>query len=188
MHSLLSLLVVLTVGQTSVEMGFQARREAMAEDAKLNASYQALAKRLDAPTRALLVKAEQRWIAFRDAEVDFEADTYRGGSIVPTIRWSSYGRLTTSRIRMLAHAGPGRPDPGADKQLNVLYKELSGDRDPVGRKLLLKAQLAWLAYRDADAAFQAARYRAPLAGALTRLTEARSEELQLELNAGEEKP
>jgi len=40
----------------------------------------------------------------------------------------------------------------ADRELNRVYKALIGRLDPTGRQKLIKAQRAWLIFRDADAA------------------------------------
>ena len=43
-----------------------------------------------------------------------------------------------------------------DAKLNVLYKKvLAGQEDDEGRKKLIAAERAWVAFRDAEAAYQA---------------------------------
>lgn len=174
--------------QTQLEMNEQARAAAMKDDAALNRGYKALMARLAPSQKQLLTKAELKWIAFRDAECTFEEDKYRGGSIRPVIYWGAYARMTNARLAQLQATGVGKPDPTADKALNRLYQELRGGLDPTGKQLLLAAQVAWLAFRDAEADFQAARFKAPRAAAIDGLTRARNRELQMEINAGEEQP
>jgi uncharacterized protein YecT (DUF1311 family) len=72
----------------------------------------------------------------------------------------------------------------ADKKLNAVYKKLMAALDDEGKALLRSSQRAWIAYRDAEAKFAEDEMRggsaAPLLyfGAMTRLTEQRTKELQ----------
>jgi len=73
----------------------------------------------------------------------------------------------------------------ADAKLNVTYKKLLATLDADGKKKLIAAERAWVAYRDAEADLEAdAAARggsmAPMiySGTCTRLTEARIKELQ----------
>jgi uncharacterized protein YecT (DUF1311 family) len=80
----------------------------------------------------------------------------------------------------------------ADAALNAAYKELKAVQDEEGAIKLKTAQKAWLAYRDAEAAFEAAPndggsiYPLVLLEAKTRITEARTKELREVLAAAEE--
>ena len=54
----------------------------------------------------------------------------------------------------------GRDAAAADKDLNAVYKKvLAAQQDDEGKALLKAAQLAWLAYRDAEAKFSADEMR-----------------------------
>lgn len=72
----------------------------------------------------------------------------------------------------------------ADKKLNAVYKKLMAALDDEGKALLKSSQRAWIAYRDAEAKFAEDEMRggsaAPLLyfGAMTRLTEERTKQLQ----------
>ena len=84
-----------------------------------------------------------------------------------------------------------RDAAAADKDLNAVYKKvMAAQQDDEGKALLKAAQLAWLAYRDAEAKFSADEMRggsaAPLlySGAVTRLTKERIKVLKMHL--GEE--
>jgi len=70
-----------------------------AADKKLNASYKEIQKRLtgDADGKALFVKAQRAWIAFRDAECAFSAGGASGGSIYPMLVASCKTDLTKQR-------------------------------------------------------------------------------------------
>jgi uncharacterized protein YecT (DUF1311 family) len=50
-------------------------------DAQLNQTYQQLAALLDEEDKAELKAAENAWIKYRDANCDFVADQYRGGTM-----------------------------------------------------------------------------------------------------------
>lgn len=72
----------------------------------------------------------------------------------------------------------------ADKQLNVIYKKVTAKCDAEMRAALVKAQKAWLTYREEHAAMEALLYEggsmAPMAAlnAKTATTQARIKELQ----------
>jgi uncharacterized protein YecT (DUF1311 family) len=70
-------------------------------DADLNAAYTKLAAMLGAGDRDLLVKAQEAWIAFRDAECAFRADAYRDGSIYSTLVSNCRVELSTARTTQL---------------------------------------------------------------------------------------
>lgn len=47
----------------------------------LNSTYKSLAKMEDAKGKVLLAGAQKAWIKYRDAEAEFHADHYRGGTL-----------------------------------------------------------------------------------------------------------
>lgn len=88
------------------EMNACAWQDYQAADKELNVVYHSLVSSQDATGRSLLKKAELAWIAYRDAECAFEADAYRGGSIVPTIESSCLAERTRERTSALKAATP----------------------------------------------------------------------------------
>lgn len=68
-------------GQTTLAMEMNAEAQLKQANAELNATYKKLLTELDPPGKKLLVKAERDWIAYRDAECDFDGDQYRGGTL-----------------------------------------------------------------------------------------------------------
>ncbi len=72
-------------------------------DAALNATYAEVMARLarDEQGRARLVAAERAWIAYRDAQCDFESNDTAGGSIHPMLVLQCRATLTQSRDRQL---------------------------------------------------------------------------------------
>jgi uncharacterized protein YecT (DUF1311 family) len=78
-------------------------------DAELNQVRQQLVTKLDASEKALFVKAEQSWIAFREAECKFAASRFAGGSVAAVAERICLIDLTVQRTTDLrTHlAGPG---------------------------------------------------------------------------------
>jgi uncharacterized protein YecT (DUF1311 family) len=69
-------------------------------DAELNKLYKQIQGRLkgDAGTMKLLVTAQKTWVAFRDAECNFQSSGSEGGSARPMIVLMCLDGLTRSRI------------------------------------------------------------------------------------------
>jgi uncharacterized protein YecT (DUF1311 family) len=82
----------------------------------------------------------------------------------------------------------------ADEALNSVYREVTRrlKDDPPTIKLLVTAQKAWIAFRDAECTFSSAAnaggsiYPMVYAGCLQHLTEARTKRLRACLKGGEE--
>jgi uncharacterized protein YecT (DUF1311 family) len=72
-------------------------------DAELNAVYKKLHNRKmdDDQAGKLLIAAERAWVAFRDAECEFDAADNIGGTIYPMIYSGCLERLTKARIEQL---------------------------------------------------------------------------------------
>jgi uncharacterized protein YecT (DUF1311 family) len=72
-------------------------------DEELNAVYKKLQSRKmdDAQAGKLLIAAERAWVAFRDAECEFDAADNIGGSIYPMIHSGCLERLTKARTEQL---------------------------------------------------------------------------------------
>ena len=72
-------------------------------DAKLNADYAEVIKRLsdDADARKLLQEAQRAWIAFRDAECKFSSSGVDGGSAYPMVYAMCLQGLTDERVVQL---------------------------------------------------------------------------------------
>ncbi|GAB1584718.1 hypothetical protein PPNSA23_46610 [Phyllobacterium phragmitis] len=70
-------------------------------DKKLNSLYKQIEARLkdDADTRKLLIKAQQDWVKFRDAECDFQTAGAAGGSARPMLVGQCMNTLTQSRVK-----------------------------------------------------------------------------------------
>lgn len=67
-------------GGVTFDMADCIRGELVVQDRKLNEAYRALQKTLKKERRDQLTKAQREWIAFRDANCDFQFDP-EGGSM-----------------------------------------------------------------------------------------------------------
>jgi uncharacterized protein YecT (DUF1311 family) len=84
--------------QTQAEMNVCAAQEFRRTDARLNTVYQKLVKTLDANRRVKLRAAQRAWLAYRDAQCDFEASASEGGSMQPLELASCKSNATKERI------------------------------------------------------------------------------------------
>ena len=87
---------------TQLEMNTCTAQQYQAADKKLNQTYQAAIKRAEAPQRELLKKAQQAWIALRDADCTFIGSGTEGGSIQPMIVSQCLAEKTAEREAFLA--------------------------------------------------------------------------------------
>ncbi|WP_413987785.1 lysozyme inhibitor LprI family protein [Labrys okinawensis] len=78
-----------------------AGRDLKEANAKLNAQYKEIEKRLadSADAKKLLVSSQRAWVAFRDAECSFQASGAAGGTIYGTIYANCVTALTTARSK-----------------------------------------------------------------------------------------
>ncbi|AXF65386.1 DUF1311 domain-containing protein [Leclercia sp. J807] len=87
---------------TQAEMNSCTAQQYQAADKTLNQTYQSAIKRADAPQRELLKKAQQAWIALRDADCAFIGSGTQGGSIQPMIVNQCLADKTNEREAYLA--------------------------------------------------------------------------------------
>ncbi|MFZ3618412.1 lysozyme inhibitor LprI family protein [Leclercia barmai] len=87
---------------TQMEMNTCTAQQYQAADKTLNQTYQAAIKRAEAPQRELLKKAQQAWIALRDADCAFIGSGTEGGSIQPMIVNQCLADKTNEREAYLA--------------------------------------------------------------------------------------
>jgi len=87
---------------TQYEANQCAHKEFVEADAELNKTYNRLVAKLDTDEqRAQLKSAELAWIKYRDANCEFEADFYKGGTMRPMIASFCLARMTNSRAAEL---------------------------------------------------------------------------------------
>ncbi|MDW3562089.1 hypothetical protein CIW68_19620 [Enterobacter cloacae] len=87
---------------TQLELNTCSAQQYQAADKKLNQTYQAAIKRAAAPQRDLLKKAQQAWIALRDADCNFIGSGTEGGSVQPMIISQCLTEKTVEREAFLA--------------------------------------------------------------------------------------
>ena len=94
---------------TQMAMNVCAGREYQAADRELNAVWKKASQRAksvdkdvgDGTQHRELLAAQRAWLTFRDAQCSFEANQYRGGSIMPLIRSTCLTALTEARTKQL---------------------------------------------------------------------------------------
>lgn len=134
-----------------------AEEAATRSDAELNRVYKRVLASLKSSSQAAALKAAQNaWIGFRDAEVALAAAQFADGSGQRAVIEGTKDRLTRERVTslLLVLAGPSALGPGelspADALLNRLWKNVA-NHEP-GATERLKAQRAWLKFRDSEVA------------------------------------
>lgn len=87
--------------QTQPEMNAVARADFKQADAELNKTYQSVLAKLPTAEKQRLKEAQRAWIASRDAEAARAAKEAEGGSMAPTLRYTTMTDLTQKRITEL---------------------------------------------------------------------------------------
>ncbi|MER1634816.1 lysozyme inhibitor LprI family protein [Enterobacter cloacae] len=87
---------------TQLKLNTCSAQQYQAADKKLNQTYQSAIKRAAAPQRDLLKKAQQAWIALRDADCNFIGSGTEGGSVQPMIISQCLTEKTVEREAFLA--------------------------------------------------------------------------------------
>ncbi len=87
--------------QNQHEMNQQAFEDFQKADAELNKTYNRLLAKLDDIGKQKLRAAQRAWVAFRDAQAEFEADDMRDGSAAPLLHSGSRARNTRDRTAAL---------------------------------------------------------------------------------------
>ena len=83
--------------QTQTDMNICWGKEYKAADATLNQVYGQLMRKLDAADQAQLKQVEAAWLKYRDANCEFVADRYKGGTIRPMIEAMCLADTTRNR-------------------------------------------------------------------------------------------
>lgn len=89
--------------QTQTDMNICWGNQYKAADAQLNKTYQQLVALLEANDKAQLRNVEAAWIKYRDANCEFVADQYKGGTMRPMIYAMCMADVTTNRTNELKH-------------------------------------------------------------------------------------
>src|SRR2546428_9968686 len=87
--------------QSQAEMNDCWGREYRAADTVLNQVYRQLVSMLDDEEKSQLKEAEAAWLKYRDANCDFVADQYKGGTMRPMAYAICLGEMTRNRTAEL---------------------------------------------------------------------------------------
>ena len=87
--------------QSQAEMNMCWGKEYKAADAKLNKTYQEFMSKLDESEKVQLKNAQLSWLKYRDANCEFVADQYKGGTKRPMIAAMCLADVTTARVSEL---------------------------------------------------------------------------------------
>lgn len=97
--------------QTQTDMNICWGNRYKAADAKLNAAYREFTAKLDQAEAAQLKAAQLAWLKFRDANCEFVADQYKGGTMRPMIAGICLTEVTNARTAELKAQMKEREDP-----------------------------------------------------------------------------
>lgn len=87
--------------QSQLEMNMCWGNQYKVADAQLNTAYREFTSKLNPGETAQLKTAQLAWIKFRDANCEFVADQYKGGSIRPMIAAMCLADVTSARTSEL---------------------------------------------------------------------------------------
>lgn len=87
--------------QTQMDMNRCAALDLAKATDGINASYQALMRRLDPGQQAELKAIQRQWISFKDRNCAFDASFVEGGSMQPLVRDACLTALTRERTQQL---------------------------------------------------------------------------------------
>ena len=157
---MMHLLLAVLLAQTQSQMNQQAYDDALKQRTAMNQVYSKATA--VAPNKKALTRSQARWQTFIDATCRFYGSMVEGGSIQPMIVGGCYRDITASRTAWLkgfvARHGhirnPIAVDPKVDAALTTYYGKLANAILPAQKPLLLHAEQAWIAFRDATCPLQ----------------------------------
>ena len=87
--------------QSQADMNMCWGKEYKAADAKLNKTYQEFMSKLDESEKVQLKNAQLAWLKYRDANCEFVAEQYKGGTMRPMIAAICLADVTNARVNEL---------------------------------------------------------------------------------------
>lgn len=91
-----------TEPMTQSDMNYCAMRSYKDADDELNRVWRSIRNGFATKRQAqALVDVQRKWLTYRDAECDYEAGRYEGGSMQPLVRYSCLEDLTRARTKLL---------------------------------------------------------------------------------------
>ncbi len=157
---MMHLLLAVLLAQTQAQMNQQAYDDALKQRTVMSQLYSKATAM--APNKKALALSQARWQTFIDATCTFYGSMVEGGSIQPMIVGGCYRDITASRTAWLKtfvarHGSILKPiaaDPTVDAALTTYYGKLAKAILPAQKPLLLHAEQAWMAFRDATCKLQ----------------------------------
>ncbi len=92
---------------STIDMLQCADRDYQAADKRLNQSYSAFKKTLDAEGAKLLLESQRAWLKFRDTNCAVAADMARGGTLSPLLNLGCQADMTEKRNKELIEFAKG---------------------------------------------------------------------------------
>lgn len=71
------------------------------QDGQLNSLYRELSAKSTPEARAALVRTQRAWIAFRDAECEYEGEQHSGGTLEAIVIGGCHVEMTAQRVMQL---------------------------------------------------------------------------------------
>jgi uncharacterized protein YecT (DUF1311 family) len=84
-----------------MEMRYCSSKDFEAADKRLNKAYRTMSERLEAEPKGILKTSQRAWLAFRDAECEFQSYWTKGGTASPGIGTQCMATLTDARATQL---------------------------------------------------------------------------------------
>jgi len=158
--------------ETQAGMDETAGRAYEKADKQLNKVYSHLIRQLSPPVADKLKTAEKVWIAYRNAEATFESYNCEGGSVHPMILYGNLEGVTEERTESLKKLSRSQKLPHwsaeqaslqyatDDAKLNMAYRKLSSlvAGEGPGPAEFKAAEKLWIAFRDAEATYESAKF------------------------------
>jgi len=94
--------------QSQAEMNICWGKEYKAADARLNSAYREFMSKLNEEEAAQLKNTQLAWLKYRDANCEFVADQFKGGSMRPMIAAMCLADVTDARAKELKSQMKGR--------------------------------------------------------------------------------
>jgi uncharacterized protein YecT (DUF1311 family) len=133
-------------------------------DVELNRAWRQVQPTISRKEKTQLIAAQRLWLSFRDLHCDFAASLVPSPAAKEQTYQQCRRELTeerTGRLRSYTDAPGeiGAIDVGtADKALNATYRQLLSEQQGIPRERLVKAERAWIRYRDALCSFEQTRW------------------------------
>ena len=94
-------MTALVYAQTQVELNQESKTDFEIADAELNKVYKKLRANMSDDEKQRLKEVQLLWLKYRDANAEFAASRYEGGSIAPMVYAGTMTSATVDRVQEL---------------------------------------------------------------------------------------